>query len=444
MRQRARFIPLVVIILAIVIGTGWWVASLRADLGLLMASGTIEAVEVVIGPEQGGRVVSVLVDAGDAVHAGQPLVELDAELLRAQLAQAEANLQVAQASYDLLAAGASAEDLALAEAGLAAAMANPENVLAQQAYDDLFEKYDLSAASAKSALASSEQRREDAQEQLDSVVQPDFEYYQDRVDDAREALLIAQQNQELTGIGVVSGAYDRALQNFQDFEDILRQVQDQIAKCVPDTDGDGVEDRNCDPNRAITVDGRPWTLADAQEAFDDAAHLLRQAEIQVEQSGIGDTNAIDAAQKQLDDAEENLAWALRAPDALDLAQAQADLAVAEAALAQAQADWEAVRDGPEPDALAVAEARVAFSQANVRAAQAQVDLVAAPPRADQLAMAAAQVQAARAVTELLQLQIDRQTLAASVEGVVLNRSVEPGETVLPGAALLTIGQLDSL
>ncbi len=40
--------------------------------------------------------------------------------------------------------------------------------------------------------------------------------------------------------------------------------------------------------------------------------------------------------------------------------------------------------------------------------------------------------------------MDKLAVRSASEGVVLNRSVEPGETVTPGSVVMTIGQLDSL
>ncbi len=45
---------------------------------------------------------------------------------------------------------------------------------------------------------------------------------------------------------------------------------------------------------------------------------------------------------------------------------------------------------------------------------------------------------------MLQVQVERLTLKAPMTGVVLKRSIEPGEVVLPGASLLKIGDLTNL
>jgi multidrug efflux pump subunit AcrA (membrane-fusion protein) len=86
--------------------------------GPLTASGTVEATEVVIGPEIAGKVLEVSVDEGDTVRAGQTLVKLDGALLTAQLRQAETAVAAAQANYDLLAAGPTDEQLRQAGAAV--------------------------------------------------------------------------------------------------------------------------------------------------------------------------------------------------------------------------------------------------------------------------------------------------------------------------------------
>jgi HlyD family secretion protein len=109
----------VVILVLIVIATSggvWWMNGGRlggtaGDVpGLLVASGTIEADETVVAAEVGGIVRELLVDEGDRVRAGDVLVRLDDALAAAQIAQAQAGVQVAQAALDQALAGARVED----------------------------------------------------------------------------------------------------------------------------------------------------------------------------------------------------------------------------------------------------------------------------------------------------------------------------------------------
>ena len=97
MKTRMQFIPVVIIVVVLSLGAYWLVNRASAQEQGLKASGTIEATDVTISPEIGGRVVEVLVTDGDAVSKDQPVVRLDDTLLRAQLKQVEANIQAVQA-----------------------------------------------------------------------------------------------------------------------------------------------------------------------------------------------------------------------------------------------------------------------------------------------------------------------------------------------------------
>jgi HlyD family secretion protein len=105
-------------------------------------SGTVEARTISIGSRAGGRIAKVLVREGDAVSAGQPLIELEPGDWSAQLLQANAQQMSAQASLDKLKKGARPEELdqararaLTAQAALQQAMAGarPEQVQAAEA-----------------------------------------------------------------------------------------------------------------------------------------------------------------------------------------------------------------------------------------------------------------------------------------------------------------------
>jgi len=96
----------------------WLKPALSAEPFGIQASGTIEARDVAIVAELGGRVMEVTVDEGDMVRHGQPLVVLDDTDLVVQIAQAQAALRVAQAELDRTRAGARPEEVAAAQTAL--------------------------------------------------------------------------------------------------------------------------------------------------------------------------------------------------------------------------------------------------------------------------------------------------------------------------------------
>jgi HlyD family secretion protein len=129
--KRPPILVIVIVVLAILVGGYYGVrALLTKSESALTASGTIEAVEVTISPEIGGKVTDVLVEEGDPVKAGESLFRLDDTLLQAQRGVAAANLDSANA-------GASTADAALASAqaqyNLAFDAARAESVAARTA-----------------------------------------------------------------------------------------------------------------------------------------------------------------------------------------------------------------------------------------------------------------------------------------------------------------------
>jgi len=132
------WVVLILLLIAAVVA-GWWYLSshpealnrLPAGLELwpaeapggVSASGFIEAEEVAIAAEVGGRIVEILADEGEEVEEGQVLIKLDTSLLEAQIAQARAALEAARANLALVEAGARPEEIRKAEAELARAQA---------------------------------------------------------------------------------------------------------------------------------------------------------------------------------------------------------------------------------------------------------------------------------------------------------------------------------
>jgi len=135
-----RNVIIAVIVLAIVAVGGWWaytsfvVPSQTAaptpiaqndDGNIVSASARVTPARwAALSFPAGGRVVSVLVQEGDRVTAGQELVRLDDAALRYAVETARANLAAAEANLARLKAGARPEDIAAAQASVDTAKAN--------------------------------------------------------------------------------------------------------------------------------------------------------------------------------------------------------------------------------------------------------------------------------------------------------------------------------
>lgn len=121
-----------------------------------------------VGAQAGGTVVEVLVKRGDRVAAGDLLVQLDPTDARLAVHQAEAALEAAQAQLALLEAGPRPEEIAVAEAQIAAAQATISQTVAQR--DQLAARTpraDIAAAEAE--VIAAEVARKVAEDQYDRI-----------------------------------------------------------------------------------------------------------------------------------------------------------------------------------------------------------------------------------------------------------------------------------
>ncbi len=144
--------------------------------------------------------------------------------------------------------------------------------------------------------------------------------------------------------------------------------------------------------------------------------------------------ALVSAHQIMDQKKNIVDWYTGAPSANDIAQADAKVTIAKATLADAQRNFDNLKNGPDPDALALA-------QANLQTAQVQMDASQAKTAVNQAAQA---VKQADANIALIDAQLSKTSITAPVDGVVLNRPGEPGSIVNAGGTVLTLGRLDEL
>jgi HlyD family secretion protein len=90
----------------------------------IRVSGYVEATDVRLAPEVGGRLLELPVQEGDRVNAGDLVARLDTRDVDLALAQARAERQQAEAQLRLLKAGARAQDIRQADAQVQAAAAD--------------------------------------------------------------------------------------------------------------------------------------------------------------------------------------------------------------------------------------------------------------------------------------------------------------------------------
>jgi HlyD family secretion protein len=168
-------------------------------------------------------------------------------------------------------------------------------------------------------------------------------------------------------------------------------------------------------------------LIEARAAFLVTQDVLNRANAASNNADLQSSaqTAYDTAQTELTDAQKNYDKINDTDAAKNILRARADLAVAQERADSAQDRLLALQTGEASPKVAAAQA--AFHQAQTAA--------------DQAHLAVAQAQTALA---LLDAQLAKLRVRAPVDGMILTRSIEPGEVVPAGATALSIGELDSL
>jgi len=168
-------------------------------------------------------------------------------------------------------------------------------------------------------------------------------------------------------------------------------------------------------------------LAKAQTSFVVARQVMDQAE-QSNDSQILREQAqkqLDSAQAELNAAQESYNRMLTSTASQDVMEARARVAVARARYDAANDRLNALRTGE--NSLQVKAAQNGLAQAKAAVSQAEAGM--------------AQAQAA---LKGLISRLQKRTVTSPIDGVLMTRNLEAGETVSPGSTLMTIGQLNEV
>jgi multidrug resistance efflux pump len=206
MKHKRPPVPVIVIlVLAIVVGGYFGIrALLNPGSTALTASGTIEAIEVTISPEIGGKIAEVSVDEGAPVKAGEVLFRLDDKLLQAQRAVTTASLDLtraaastagaalatAQANYDLALNAARLESAATRTLDWSAG--NPTGYTLPGGYFSRADEIIAAQAEVEAARSASEAAQDSLHAFLADPTNADFVAVERRLVNARAASFVAQ------------------------------------------------------------------------------------------------------------------------------------------------------------------------------------------------------------------------------------------------------------
>lgn len=263
-----------------------------------------------------GRIKEVLVNVGDHVTAGQPLGSLLADTYQVKLDTARSQLAAAQVKLAQLTEGATAEDVAAAQAAYDAAAAKLSDLQAGPTQADL--------AAAQSALAQAQSTYADASAKLRTL--------QAGATDADRSSAAA------------------AVQSGQNALDAAQAKLDQLQAGPTPEDVTAAQ---------ATLDQANATLRSAQAKLQDVQAGSTQADLAAAQAGFDKAQSdMTAARAKLDQVK-----ATR-PVPADVAQAQSTLTAAESKLHTAHQNLDQLSDQ-----LATAYANVGAEQSNLAAAR---------------------------------------------------------------------------
>jgi RND family efflux transporter MFP subunit len=267
---------------------------------------------------------------------------------------------------------------------MAIAQAELDVLTAQQALDEIYETSQMATAEALKAVEDAETALEDlkaSQLQQAEALQA--------VAEAQEALKTAYSSYNGTRSAAddntIAEAYAELVLAKADLRDIQEKFDDYYKK--PDDD--------------LEKAALQLKLSAAQSAYDEAARYY---------------NAVTGTGSEV-----------------DLATTAAEVAVAEAQLADAQREYERVKDGPTPGEIAVAEATLAL-------AQTDYETLKDGPDPAEVALAEATLANARAELEVAKEEQAVIDLQAPIDGTILSIDASVGESVGSGA-IITLADL---
>jgi multidrug resistance efflux pump len=393
MNHKLPPLPVRIVILLVILSTIGYYAfrSLTVEAsGELTASGTIESVVVNVSPEMAGKVKEVLVEEGQTVRVGDPLLSLDDSLLAAQRTVAQSGIDsarsalltaqsayaMAQAQYDATLTAARTQEGA---ARLTDWSPRTPNWFEQPLwYFSQQEQIQAAQAEVESAQLGVDQAQADLERVIQELGSSDFLEAEAQLSSARMSYLIAKSvrdHAQVTG-GKVSPEDVKV-----DLPPFAPSYKIRIAI-------------------AKTLSGDSDILSAAQDAFDEADVEL------------------DAAQKVYDD----LLTSETADRVLD----------ARAVLSVAQERYEVAMD------------TLSRLQTGVNSPQVNISSEAVNQADAHRKQAESAIRQAEANLALLDTQISKLNVNAPADGTVLMRNIQPGEFVQPGSIALTLANLSEL
>ena len=242
------------------------------------------------------------------------------------------------------------------EIALALADAQLNLLTAQQALDDIYATTQMDAAQALLAV-------EDAEQALEDLLNGDLREAQalQAIAEAEEAVYQAERSYNATRSTADQSTIDAA---YAELVLVEKRLNDQEAK---------FDDYANKPDEDLGKANAQLKLSEAQAAYDSALRYYNAV------TGTGSELDLELTAAELATAQANLAQAQLDNERIKDGPSPGEIALAEAQLATAKAEYAVLENGPDPAEVALAEANLANAQAKLALAeedQAVIDLVA--------------------------------------------------------------------
>lgn len=425
-------------------------------------TGTLNPVkEVSLNFLSAGRIKSVAVKVGDKVSSGTILASLDDNALQSRKLEAEAGLEIAQASLSKTLAGASSQTVAVSRSSVNQAQVSvdsaqidldktkqsvAENIRqAEKALADLESDSNSTLTPAEQAVAAAETSLDNAQKtskkNVDNARNSALLALSDKIlsakialdnintiledDDAKQvlsvknsSLLTSTRDARLNSLNLSAPAEQAvATAKALNTESAINNAGTAVLLLLSQTD------KTLDYAYAM-LEATITSVNFSQTKLDSYKSLVSGQSAQINSASTNIENVMQAFHNALLNQDTSVATAKE-----NLNQAQASLSNA---ILAARNNLNSLRLSGDQQ-IAATQSRLDSAKQNLALAQAQLNNTIAPARSQDLALAQAQVSQAQASLAGIEQQINDTVLTAPLDGVVTAVNYEAGEQFGPGA-----------
>lgn len=412
---------------------------------VVSVTGTVSAdTKIELHFQKGGKVAAVNVKEGDAVAVGDVLSSIDSSTLDIQAQQALASLQSAEAALQLRLAGATEQEIALAQKDVDSA---------RVAYEVAVKGLANTKSSAEAGLRKAEVTLKNAESSSGVNSTSSQQAVKDAYTNAKSSVTLAliSARNAMNKMDEVMGINNEDLND--GFEDFLGG-KNFSTKAVAVTAFTRAEAQLVPLERQFATIGESWTTAEADAFFPDAIAGLREVReaaravfVLLDNStpaGVVLTQALlDAFKNSVSSQESSLESAISTLEKSAQAVTNAKLGKDEKGLSSSTAlenartayDQTVVENAKLIDG---AQADVDIKKSAWEKAQVALDLKRATPRPVDTAGLRAQVAAARSAYDLALQNVADSRIVSPIDGIVTNVAVEEGQNVTGAENAVTV------